>query len=105
VLSAPIYANIFNKELLPKYFFSDTWTYNNVGEIGKNVIVLCNNDQLCVPFARIPLAGKLPLISPPTIWENFPDENIKFIRNKAKFNEKLRLIYCSNYLISSIALA
>jgi hypothetical protein len=70
--------------------FSEAWIYNSVREIGENSIVLRNMGQLRVPFARISLVEKLPLVSFPTIWENFPDENIKFIRNKIEFNEKLK---------------
>jgi hypothetical protein len=91
----------FQQKFLPN-IFSDTWIYNNVREIGENAIVLRNNDQLRVPFARISLVEKLPLISLPTIWENFPDENIKFIRNKAEFNEKLKtyLLKQLSYIIN-----
>ena len=70
--------------------FSEAWIYNSVREIGENSIVLRNMGQLRVPFARISMVEKLPLVSFPTIWEKFPDENIKFIRNKIEFNEKLK---------------
>jgi DNA primase large subunit len=79
----------FQQRFLP-VIFSDAWIYNSVREIGENSIVLRNMDQLRVPFARISLVEKLPLVSFPTIWENFPDENIKFLRNKDEFNKKLK---------------
>ncbi len=82
----------FQQKFLPE-IFSEAWIYNSVREIGENAIVLRNNGQLQVPFARISLVEKLPLVSFPTVWENFPDENIKFIRKKTEFNTKLRPIY------------
>jgi hypothetical protein len=92
--------DIFTLPFLIQYFqlqqkflpdiFSEAWIYNSVREIGENSIVLRNMGQLRVPFARISLVEKLPLVSFPTIWENFPDENIKFIRNKIEFNVKLK---------------
>jgi hypothetical protein len=39
------------------------------------------------------MVDKLPLHSFPANWENFPDENIKFIRNKKEFNEKLKTYF------------
>jgi len=79
----------FQQKFLPE-IFSEAWIYNSVREIGENAIVLRNNGQLQVPFARISLVEKLPLVSFPTVWENFPDENIKFIRKKTEFNTKLK---------------
>ncbi len=58
----------FQQRFLP-VIFSDAWIYNSVREIGENSIVLRNMDQLRVPFARISLVEKLPLVSFPTIWE------------------------------------
>jgi hypothetical protein len=77
------------QKFLPE-IFSEAWIYNSVREIGENAIVLSNMGQLRVPFARISLVEKLPLVSFPKLWEDFPDENIKFIRYKIEFNAKLK---------------
>jgi hypothetical protein len=92
----------FQQRFLP-VIFSDAWFNSSIREIGENSIVLRNMDQLRVPFARILLVEKLPLVSFPTIWENFPDENIKFLRNKDEFNKKLKtyLLKQLSYVITN----
>jgi hypothetical protein len=77
------------QKFLPDIFY-EAWIYNSVREIGENSIVLRNMGQLRVPFARISLVEKLPLVSFSTTCENFSDKNIKFIRNKIEFNVKLK---------------
>jgi len=67
--------------------------YNNIREIGDNAIVLRNSAQFNIPFSRLAMVDKRPLHSFPVNWENFPDENIKFIRNKMEFNEKLKTYF------------
>ena len=95
----------FQQKFLPE-IFHETWLYNNVREIGENAIVLRNNDQFRVPFSRIAMVDKMPLISFPANWEKFPDENIKFIRNKIEFNEKLKtyLLKQLSYTVNCVRL-
>jgi hypothetical protein len=50
------------QKFLPDIFY-EAWIYNSVREIGENSIVLRNMGQLRVPFARISLVEKLPLVS------------------------------------------
>jgi hypothetical protein len=82
----------FQQKFLPEIFL-EAWAYNNIREIGDNAIVLRNSAQINIPFSRLAMVDKLPLHSFPVNWENFPDENIKFIRNKMEFNEKLKTYF------------
>jgi hypothetical protein len=92
----------FQQKFLPEVFL-DTWIYNSVREIGENSIVLRNSEQFLIPFSRLAIVDKLPLHSFPVNWEQFSDENIKFIRNKNEFNEKLKTYFLKQLsYISSI---
>ncbi len=82
----------FQQKFLPEIFL-EAWAYNNIREIGDNAIVLRNSAQINIPFSRLAMVDKLPLHSFPVNWENFPDENIKFMRNKMEFNEKLKTYF------------
>ncbi len=59
-------------------------------------VVLRNDDILNIPFARNSTTTKHPLTSFPKIWTEFPDEGIKFLRNKIEFNAKLKHHFLSN---------
>ena len=50
-------------------------------------VVLRNDDLLYVPPARTSLTARLPHTSFPKIWSEFPDEGIKFIRNKLELTQ------------------
>ena len=54
-------------------------------------ISLRNKNLLNIPLARLSSSIKLrlPLVNLPKTWENFDNESIKIIRNKAEFNLKL----------------
>ena len=49
-----------------------------------------NENPLNIPLARLSSSIKLPLVNLPKTWENFDNESIKIIRNKAEFNLKLK---------------
>jgi hypothetical protein len=70
--------------------FSNTWTLNRIRRIDQAHIELRNDNRFFLPFVRTDLLKLHPLISFPTLWEDFPDEGIKFIREKAEFNLKLK---------------
>ena len=53
-------------------------------------VQLRNDDLLHIPHSTLHLTHKLPLSSFPQLWTDFPDEEIKFIRNKIEFNAKLK---------------
>ena len=52
--------------------------------------ILRNNDQLFVPFTRLPSLSKHPLINFPKTWLEFNCENIKILRNKIEFKTELK---------------
>jgi hypothetical protein len=95
----------FQQKFLPEVFL-DTWIYNSMREIGENSIVLRNSEQFLIPFSRLAIVDKLPLHSFPVNWEQFSDENIKFIRNKNEFNEKLKTYFLKqlSYKVTCIRL-
>jgi hypothetical protein len=61
------------------------------GGVARGLRVLRNEDDFYVPFSRLVSIDKLPLISFPTIWNNFHEHDLKLVRNKLQFNSKLKL--------------
>jgi hypothetical protein len=53
-------------------------------------ITLRNNNQLNVPFTRLTMSNKMPLVNLPRTWENFNEEDIKILREPVEFNLKLK---------------
>jgi hypothetical protein len=45
---------------------------------------------VAVPFARLNLAERQPLTHFPKVWQNLKNVNIKFIRNKLEFKQKIK---------------
>lgn len=70
--------------------FNDVWVRNDIRLVGENEIMLRNNNALQIPFSRLIFTDRHPLFSFPRLWENFLDEQIKFIRKKSEFDEKLK---------------
>jgi len=66
------------------------WITNAIRRENQDQVTLRNDDLLQIPFARYAQTQKLPLTSLPRTWSEFPDEEIKFIRNKIEFNQKLK---------------
>ena len=104
----------FNLQLMQQYqqgflpsSFNSTWITNqerrmeNGGRNEETRITLRNNENLFIPFARLTFSLKFPLINLPKTWSNFPDENIKILRNKLEFNSELKK-YLLNELSSVI---
>ena len=79
----------FSQNFLPTAL-KDMWVTNRMRHIDEDHIVLRNDDLFFIPFARSSITSKLPLTSFPKLWCEFPDENIKFIRNKLEFNTSLK---------------
>ena len=75
----------------------DQWITNRMRHMDEDHITLRNDDLLYIPFARNARTTLLPLTSFPRIWCEFPDEDIKFIRNKMEFNSHLK-----TFLIGSL---
>jgi L-cysteine desulfidase len=70
--------------------FNNTWISNVARRPETVSTVLRNHDDFYVPISRLKTLESFPLHSFPKLWENFPDENIKFIRNVNEFNKSLK---------------
>jgi hypothetical protein len=73
--------------------FNETWV-TNLFHRQDFQIELRNDADLYIPFARTALIEHQPLTKIPKLW-HFPDENIKFQRNKLIFNSMLKNHYLS----------
>jgi len=69
------------------------WVTNAIRRLDQAEVVLRDDDLLYIPFARTSTTSKFPLTAFPRIWEEFPDEEIKFTRNKLEFNFKLKKFF------------
>ena len=96
----------FKQGFLPTSF-NQTWSDNRVRRGDQFEISLRNENLLNIPFARLSSSIKLPLVNLPKTWENFDNESIKIIRNKAEFNLKLKkhlldelndIVHCNRFL-------
>jgi len=88
----------FVQQFLPSSF-DNTWITNRIRREGQAEIELRNDDNLFIPYARNVTMSKFPLTAFPKLWEEFPADNIKFIRNKAEFNLELK-----NYFLNQMSL-
>ena len=79
----------FRQNFLPESF-NLIWNRNSIRTIGENEIQLRNHDQILLPPSRLALTNRLPTCCFPRLWEQFPDEEIKFIRNRTEFDNKLK---------------
>ncbi len=71
--------------------FENVWVTNRIQRENEDQITLRNDDCFFIPFARLSNLKYHPLVNFPKTWENFPNGEIKFIRNKNEFNSKLKL--------------
>ena len=90
----------FSQQFLPDSF-NNTWVRNDIRAIGENEIQLRNHADLQPNFSTYFALDKFPLYNYPKIWQNFSDEQIKFIRNKNEFDTKLKS-YFLNDLSSTV---
>ena len=90
----------FSQKFLPESF-NDTWVRNNIRNIGENEIQLRNSDQLQIPHSNMVGLDVFPLFNFPKIWQDFPDEQLKFVRKSYEFDLKLK-IYFLNDLSANI---
>ena len=86
----------FSQNFLP-ISFQDVWVRNNIRNAGENEIMLRNNNAYQIPFSRLVSTDRHLLISLPKMWEQFPDQQIKFIRNKTEFDEKLKKYFLDEF--------
>jgi hypothetical protein len=82
----------FVQKFLPEPLLS-MWITNAIRRLDQAEIQLRDDDLLHIPFARTNATSRFPLTSFPMLWENFPDGEIKFLRNKIEFNSKLKSFY------------
>ena len=83
----------------------DTWIKNrdrpHTG--GQN---LRNSEDIFLPVSRLSHFENFPFYSIPKVWINFPNENIKILRNKLEFNFKLKTFLLSelnsNYICNRL---
>ena len=90
----------FTQKFLP-ISLRDMWITNIIRRQDQAHVELRNDDQLHIPFSRTNLTAKLPVANFPSIWTDFPSEEIKFIRNKIEFNYKLKF-FLLNQLSSTV---
>ena len=79
----------FTQNFLPESF-NDTWVRNAIRNIGENEIQLRNSDQLQIVDSNLASLDVFPLFNFPKIWQDFPDEQLKFTRKTAEFDLKLK---------------
>ncbi len=82
----------FTQKFLPEAF-NATWITNIIRREGQSQISLRNDDDLYAPPAKLSLTSNHPLSTLPIIWDGFPDEGIKFIRNKPEFDKSLKTYF------------
>jgi len=82
----------FTQKFLP-VSFNNVWVRNDIRNIGENEIQLRNENRFRLPSSRLALTDRLPTYAFAHAWELFPDENIKFIRKKSKFDEELKKFF------------
>ena len=87
----------FTQKYLP-VSFNNTWVRNSIRNIGENEILLRNANQLKLNTHRLSTFAKNPLFDFPKIWELFPDNQLKFIRNTLVFDTKLK-----NYFLNDLS--
>ena len=73
----------FSQNFLPASF-DQVWIRNDICTIGKNEIQLRNHNRFQLPPSRTALTDRLPTVNFERIWEQFLDEQIKFIRKKTE---------------------
>lgn len=86
------FAHRFSFNFLPESF-NEIWVKNNIRNLGENDIQLRNNNQYQLPPSRLALTDRLPTYSFIHTWENFPNEQLKFTRNKLEFDNKLKKFF------------
>ena len=85
----------FSQKFLPASF-NQVWIRNEIRNIGENEIQLRNNNRLQLPPSRIAMTDRLPTFNFARTWEQFPDEQIKFVRKKIEFDLKLKKFYIND---------
>jgi len=102
----------FNLQMMQRYIqgflpkaFRSTWITNAERRLGLHednnedfIRILRNDENIYIPFARLSFSIRQPLIIIPTTWTEFDAPEIKILRNKLEFNQKLK-----EHLISKLS--
>lgn len=86
----------FCQKFLPTAL-ENLWVTNSIRRIEEDQISLRDDDLFYIPLSRTSVTSRLPLVVLPKLWNDFPDNDLKFIRNKIEFNFKLK-----EYLIKQL---
>jgi len=84
----------YSQNFLPASF-TGTWILNSERR-QEDGPIMRNNDDYYVPRSRLALSDRLPFISFPKLWNSFPNDELKFLRNKLVFNSKLKTHFLNN---------
>ena len=82
--------------------FNNIWIKNEARRAENVSMVLRNHDEFFIPTSRLKTFESFPLYSFPKLWVNFPDENIKFIRNVYEFNLSLKGHFIENLSLNVV---
>ena len=91
----------FSQNFLPASF-DQVWIRNDIRTIGENEIQLRNHNRFQLPPSRTALTDRLPTVNFARIWEQFLDEQIKFIRKKTESDSKLKKFYINDLAVSIV---
>jgi hypothetical protein len=93
ILPFPLFGDFFRLQLMQRFVqgylpisFDNTWITNCIRQGDEAQVQLRDDEDLHIPRARTTQFSFHPLILLPKTWEEFPEDQIKFIRNKADFN-------------------
>jgi hypothetical protein len=100
ILPFPNLVTFFNLQFMQHYFqgflpsaFNNVWLTNVTRHREDFLLALRNSENVNIPFARLHSSTIQPLVNLPRLWSQFEEENIKILRNKLEFNQKLKLYF------------
>jgi hypothetical protein len=78
--------------------FNNVWVNNASRYQNEFILQLRNRENILIPFARLTSSLSQPFVNLPRTWCQFPNENIKILRNKPEFKAELK-----KYLLAELA--
>jgi hypothetical protein len=82
--------------------FENTWQANFERFNPDRHMLLRDNEEFYVPFARIRQIEKFPLIAFPRLWNSLSDATLKSISSKTEFNIKLKMHFMDKLNINYV---
>jgi hypothetical protein len=70
--------------------FNNVWVNNASRYQNEFILQLRNRENINIPFVRLTSSTIQPLVNLPRTWCQFPNENIKILRNKLDFKAELK---------------